>query len=325
MAEVIVYFLATHCMLAHNEVRHNTIINMYNQAVQQAGKLPETTLELESLEPTGHSLPQDCSVIIKLDAFVTSESTHSELCKALKVSSFPNRKMRIFISRLAMTCLGHARISLLLKQLDPQYLTGLQLQYNALTARDLVKLAPAMKTLVSLESLDLSCNSIFFYQHDEACTAAGEIFGIAEMDLSENQLKTCDRQVREILGTTRSSLLVLEMEDCSLDDQAVLSFIPNLSRLNTLMYINIAENRLSQNCLTAVMAAVAELVSMHVFKSSYAVECYENENEAEEDRRKVEAVGELNAIANRSSVHALRRKSLQLVMTELEKVMDTEN
>ena len=57
---------------------------------------------------------------IKLDAFVTSESTHSELCKALKVSSFHNRKLSIVIGRLAMTCLGQARISLLLKQLHPQ-------------------------------------------------------------------------------------------------------------------------------------------------------------------------------------------------------------
>ena len=60
------------------------------------------------------------AVTIKLDAFVTSESTHSELCKALKVSSFHNRKLSILIGRLAMTCLGQARISLLLKQLHPQ-------------------------------------------------------------------------------------------------------------------------------------------------------------------------------------------------------------
>lgn len=378
-AEVIVYFLATHCMLAHNEVRHNTIISMYNQAVQQAGTdLPEITLE--AIKPTGHSLPQDCAVVIKLDAFVTSESTHSELCKALKVSSFPDRKLRIIINRLAMTCLGHARVSLLLKQVDPQHLTGLQLQYNALTARDLVKLMPALKTLVCLESLDLSCNSIFFYHHEETCNAAAEIFssmpnltrldlsnnriktrlrrlletitrpltylrvagcgltvtdltylshshhlsGLQELDLSENQLKTCDRQVREILSGTRSTLQVLEVEDCCLDDQAVRSFIPYLSHLTSLIFFNMAENRLSQNCQVSVLAAVAQVVSFQVFKSSYAVDCYEHEREAEEDRIKAEAVGELNTIANQSSVHMLRSRPVQIVLTELEKVMDTE-
>ena len=59
IAEVIVYFLATHCMLAHNEVRHETIRNMYEQAVQQAGS-DDVGNDLEPLEPMEHSLPQDC-------------------------------------------------------------------------------------------------------------------------------------------------------------------------------------------------------------------------------------------------------------------------
>ena len=59
LAEVIVYFLATHCMLAHNEVRHETIRNMYEQAVQQAGS-DDVGNDLEPLEPMEHSLPQDC-------------------------------------------------------------------------------------------------------------------------------------------------------------------------------------------------------------------------------------------------------------------------
>lgn len=377
-AEVIVYFLATHCMLAHNEVRHNTIISMYNQAVQQAGSiLPDSPLE--TMEPTGHSLPQDCSVVIKLDAFVTSESTHSELCKALKVSSFPNRKMKIIISRLAMTCLGHARICLLLNQLDPQHLTGLQLQYNALTAVDMVKIAPALKTLVCLESLDLSCNSIFFYQLDDACKTAADVFSslprlsrldlsnnriktrlrrllenisqpliflrlagcgltvtdmtylshshhmsaLQELDLSENQLKTCNQQMREIMLAARSTLHVLEIEDCCLDDESIHSIFPHLRGLSSLMFFNMAENRLSQNCQVSVMAAVSELVSMQVFKLSYAVECYEHEIEAE-DRLKAEAVRELNSVSNKSSVHMLRPRCLQIVMTELEKVLDTD-
>ena len=57
---------------------------------------------------------------IKLDIFVTSKSTCLELCKALKVSGSHNCKMSIMIGRLAMTCLGQDRISLLLNQLHPQ-------------------------------------------------------------------------------------------------------------------------------------------------------------------------------------------------------------
>lgn len=33
-AEVILYYLATHCMLAHNEARQTAMVNMYNTAIQ---------------------------------------------------------------------------------------------------------------------------------------------------------------------------------------------------------------------------------------------------------------------------------------------------
>ena len=86
-------------------------------------QLPRVTLISQTFHPPQNKLSQHfplAAVVIKLDAFVTSESTHSELCKALKVSSFPNRKLSVIIGRLAMTCLGQARISLLLKQVHPE-------------------------------------------------------------------------------------------------------------------------------------------------------------------------------------------------------------
>ena len=46
-------------MLAHNEVRHETIRNMYEQAVQQASD-DDVGNDLERMEPMEHSLPQDC-------------------------------------------------------------------------------------------------------------------------------------------------------------------------------------------------------------------------------------------------------------------------
>ena len=46
-------------MLAHNEVRHETIRNMYEQAVQQASD-DDVGNDLEPMEPMEHSLPQDC-------------------------------------------------------------------------------------------------------------------------------------------------------------------------------------------------------------------------------------------------------------------------
>lgn len=375
-AEVIVYFLATHCMLAHNEMRHEAIRSMYEQAQKESGNKSEGSTNVEPMEPMEHSLPQDCCVTVKLDAFITSESTHSEVCKALKVSSFSDRKLSIIIGRLAMTCMGEARISLLLKQIQPQYLTGLQLQYNALTAHNFVRLAPALKTLVNLESLDLACNSIYFYQHEAACIAASQVFealprlhrldlsnnriktrlrrlleGIArpltylrlaacsltvtdlvylshsihrtqlrELDLSENNLSLCDRQLKEVIGGSRSTLCILELEDCNLDAANVNSLLPSLSQLSTLMFVNFSQTQLTQDCLVSLLATLAEIVTLQVFKSSYAVECYAVEGE--EDRHKAEVLAELNQVSNRSSVHSVRAKPLTLFMSELERVLE---
>lgn len=60
------------------------------------------------------------AIEIKLDAFVTSESCHSELCKALTVSSFPGARFRLIVERLCITCLGGDRVNLLLKQVTPE-------------------------------------------------------------------------------------------------------------------------------------------------------------------------------------------------------------
>lgn len=257
-----------------------------------------------------------------------------------------------------------------------QQLTGLQLQYNALTAQDFVKLAPALQTLVSVESLDLSCNSIFFYQNEGCCNATALVFGamprlqrldlsnnriktrlrrllenialpltylrlagcgltvtdmtylahsqhcanLVELDLSENNLSLCDRQFRDVVTAARSSLCVLEIEDCTLNCANVHSFLPCLAQLSSLMYLNVAENRLPQNSQVTLLATAAELVTLQVFKSSYALECYYFEGE--EERLKAAALAELNLVANRSSVQSLRPKSLALFLTELERVLD---
>ncbi|XP_076442756.1 leucine-rich repeat-containing protein 14-like isoform X3 [Babylonia areolata] len=244
-AEVMVYFVATHCMLAHNEVRHEAIRTMFEHAQQQSDS--HETASMDPVEPMDHCLPPDCSVTIKLDAFVTSESTHTELSKALKVSSFENRKLTIVIGRLAVTCLGQARITLLLQQVHPQFLTGLQLQYNALTVLCLVKMAPTLKTLVSLESLDLSCNSIVF-QSEAACQAAADVFAamprLHRLDLSNNRIKT---RLRRLLDPIQRPLTFLRLAGCSLTvtDLVYLSHSQHSGRLEEL---DLSENNLTACC-----------------------------------------------------------------------------
>ena len=239
-------------------------------------------------------------------------------------------------------------------------------------------MAPALKSLVCLESLDLSCNRISFHQNETACIDAARVFGcmpklcrldlsnncietclqrllesitvplkclrlvgcsltetdmkylahsihsseLRELDLSKNDFEQCDLQFGEVITASKSSLCVLEVEDCFPNQANITNLCPSLSQLSSLMYVNFSENRLPQDCQVSLLATMAELVTLQVFKSSYALECYEGEGE--EDRLKAAALAELNLVVNRSSVQSRRPKPLMLFWTELERVLETE-
>lgn len=64
VAEVISYYLATHCMLAHNEARQNLMIKKYEEAVKLLPK-EENHDGLERFT-TDHSLPDDYCKLISI-------------------------------------------------------------------------------------------------------------------------------------------------------------------------------------------------------------------------------------------------------------------
>ena len=61
---------------------------------------------------------------IKFDAFLTSEHALNETCKALKVSSFRESTLRLFVEKLDATCLGQQKIKILLEQLDVEVISS---------------------------------------------------------------------------------------------------------------------------------------------------------------------------------------------------------
>jgi len=69
------------------------------------------------------------AVVVKLDAFVTSDQTHAELCKALKVSGFPCSTLRIVLEKLDATCLGEQKLNILMQQVNPQVLNILLMDF----------------------------------------------------------------------------------------------------------------------------------------------------------------------------------------------------
>lgn len=56
-AEVITYYLATHCMLAHNETRQNIMIRKYEEAIKLLP--PEESHDRLERFTTDQSLPDD--------------------------------------------------------------------------------------------------------------------------------------------------------------------------------------------------------------------------------------------------------------------------
>ncbi|XP_059173364.1 uncharacterized protein LOC131953900 [Physella acuta] len=265
-AEVILYYLTSHCMLVHNENRRNNMVNLYNQAVSLAeecagtGANHHTPLEIDMQ----NCLPSDIYIEIKLDAFVTSESCHSELCKALTVSSFPGVRFRLIVDKLSVTCLGGDRVNLLLKQISPEQLRGLQLKYNSLRNMDFVRMAPILQSLTKLTALDLSCNHITLYDNEPMAEimrqALSTLTRLERMDLSNNRLKN---KLCNVLLGIHSPLKHLRLAGCglTLSDLTALAVFSYLEKMEEL---DISENNLS-NCyfpLVPILAKVANSIKV---------------------------------------------------------------
>ncbi|KAI8796624.1 uncharacterized protein LOC106065595 [Biomphalaria glabrata] len=253
-AEVILYYLTSHCMLVHNENRRNNMVSLYNQAVSLAAECAgegvnhHAPLEIDMR----NCLPSDIFIEIKLDAFVTSEPCHSELCKALTVSSFPGVRFRLILDKLSVTCLGGDRVNLLLKQITPEQLRGLQLKYNSLRNTDFVRLAPILQSLVNLTALDLSCNHISLYDNEQMAMimrqALSTLTHLERLDLSNNRLKN---NLTNVLRGVNNPLKHLRLVACGLTllDIISLSLFQYLGKLEEL---DLSENNLSASYLPFV-------------------------------------------------------------------------
>lgn len=60
------------------------------------------------------------AVVFSIDAMLQTEDAHMELCRALSVSRLPESCLKLRINKLDMSCLGVARIVVLLELLDPE-------------------------------------------------------------------------------------------------------------------------------------------------------------------------------------------------------------
>ncbi|XP_045174747.2 leucine-rich repeat-containing protein 14-like [Mercenaria mercenaria] len=240
-AEVISYYLATHCMLAHNEARQNLMIKKYEEAIKL---LPEEEAH-DKLErfTTDQSLPDDYFAV-KLDLFVSSEPALYEVCKALKVSGFRESTLRLIVDKLDATCLGQPKVAILLEQVSAEHLYGLRLKYNSLSSVDFIRLCPLISQFTHITSLDLSCNTINIFQNDTACDEMAKLFtclkNLVRLDLSNNRIKS---KLRRVLSAVEKPLQFLKLVGCglALTDMTYLAMSHHTSGIQEL---DISENGL---------------------------------------------------------------------------------
>ncbi|XP_052269411.1 leucine-rich repeat-containing protein 14-like isoform X2 [Dreissena polymorpha] len=254
-AEVITYYLATHCMLAHNEARQNMMIRKYEEAVKL---LPENEACARERFTTDQSLPDD-NFVVKLDVFISSEASLYELCKALKVSGFQESTLKLIVNKLDATCLGAGKVEILLEQLNPEFLHGLSLKFNSINSEELSKLCPLLRTLTNLTILDLSGNMInLSVAASDTCVnftdTLGSLGHLVRLDLSNNIVRG---NLRRVLSAVVQPLQYLSLEGCGLSpvDIAYLSVSHHSASVCELLLSN---NNLRQS-LSSLMALLRNL------------------------------------------------------------------
>ncbi|ESP03776.1 hypothetical protein LOTGIDRAFT_230103 [Lottia gigantea] len=367
-AEVVLFYLSTHCLLAHNETRRKSLVEKFNEAASIAYDVVD---DRNVLEPVDSSFPDNCKLIVKLDAFVTSESTFAELCKALKVSTFPASKVQLCIQRLGAIQLGAPAINLILRQMNTKYVTALQLHYNSLTCDDFVTLIPSLKNLSNLTSIDLACNNMNFSTNVTSSMHIAECLGslpkLVRLDLSNNRVKCLLRQLlcqvtqplqylrlascalrlndvtylslshhahglqelclgsnglngmtdelRKLFKAVKSTLKILDIEDCSMLDQDLFLVQSYIADIDKLLFVNLAENILSVDALKSFVEVIAKNISVQCVRLSYPRECY-LETRFNDDSLKVLLVNDLQNIVNKSCKTHPRTKPIQIILVE---------
>ncbi|KAK3601809.1 hypothetical protein CHS0354_041726 [Potamilus streckersoni] len=270
-AEVIALYLATHCMLVHNEAQQKSMISMYNDTQQ---KISQHCSEASGQEYQRFEVDQtfpDDTYIVKLDAFVTSDETLAEMCKALRVSSFPESRLKICLERLDATCLGVELVKQLLGEVKPEQLQGLRLKYNHLTCDNFRELAPILKTYTNLTALDLSCNKINIFYSDSTSTIMADMFQNMEflirLDLSNNRIKS---KVSRLLTKLKRPLMYLRLCGCGLTKNDI-EYLSKSHHASALQEVDLSENSLGQSIQHLVVFLQNMKLTLHVLELEESV------------------------------------------------------
>lgn len=123
------------------------------------------------------------------------------------------------------------------------------------------------------------------------------VSGLTELDISENSLQPACCNVGKMVQASKSNLSTLELEDCGLRSDYLLELDVYFKNLESMLYINLAENLFSIFSLESFCRTIARSPNLKVIRFSYPLECYVTlHDHLEEERIKKECVEHLKNI-----------------------------
>lgn len=122
---------------------------------------------------------------------------------------------------------------------------------------------------------------------------------LQHLDISENTMTLCIGSLGRLLHQAYSTLLVVELEDCKLDDDCILQLLPCISTLHSMLYLNIAQNSLTCPVYMDIGRVLSQLHAIQAVKSSYCNECYLVDDEEEFNRQKQTFFNQFQSVLNK--------------------------
>lgn len=101
------------------------------------------------------------------------------------------------------------------------------------------------------------------------------LMALRELDISENCLGRHSFDVQRLLRALSANIMVLEMEDCDIDEPLWVKLFTQSPALAKLRYLNISRNNhLTAEPLMTVITQLVRLCRLEVVHATYPSECY---------------------------------------------------
>ena len=148
---------------------------------------------------------------------------------------------------------------------------------------------------------------------------------ITELDLSENNLGEHLDVVVQILLHGGGQLKVLELEECKFNDLHFSSVADACHQMKQLRYLNFSKNALAFRTLMNVLPGIGKNMqdSLEVLKLSYCRECYEGQDDADIQTKKMEFRYSMEGALSSAGVTGSPASKVTLLLNELDEAIDS--